>query len=86
MILKIHLIISVLAYIFFWLTMCRVIEIYKNKNKDKKFENNKLGLTMHLRVIIIALIPLVNVLFLIVFTYLFCFNNDEKLFKFITNK
>lgn len=81
MILKIYLIISVLAYIFFWLTMSRVVKIYKNENMDKELKNNKLGFVEHLRLVIIVLIPLVNIDMFLVYIYMFCFKDDNELLK-----
>lgn len=81
MIFKIHLIISILAYIFFWLTISRVVKIYKTENKDKKIKSEKIGLLNHLRLIIMILIPLVNIGMFLVYIYIFCFKDDNELLK-----
>lgn len=86
MILKIHLMISVLAYIFFWLTIYRMINIYKKENKDKKLENNSLGIIDSLRMIVIFLIPLVNIVSLVIYIDMFLFKDDENLLREIAKR
>lgn len=84
MIFKIHLIISILAYIFFWLTISRVVKIYKTENKDKKIKSEKIGFINHIRLIIIILIPLLNTMMFLIYANMFCFKDDDELLKILS--
>ncbi len=84
MILKIHLIISILAYIFFWLTMQRMIGAYIKVNKDKELKNKSIGFINHIRLTIIILIPLLNIMMFLIYANMFCFKDDDELLEILS--
>lgn len=80
--LKVYFITIITFYLSFLLTVSRILV---NKNKIK-LEKNKEKYFVYVRLIVMGIIPVVNIVFTIMWLYFSIFMNHEKFIEFMNEE